>query len=964
MDRKFAIPAGIAALAVLAIAGLLAIFTLSANPAHAAVSDYKVEYPPANSKGQVKVSFVTDSNTTDATPIVITLAEDTVIGANVADAHVTVADTNETSTAEKSGTATIDATARKVTVSYTMASLPADTKTTVTVAIGTASPTSDQETQVTSLAGNMPFAIMVKVGTDAEMTVRGKVGLGTVWDTVPNKPAKTDKIQLHIPVGSQAERVASNALGDGSWIHVVLHEDFDVPSTISPNLIEIQARNVADDNLSSELLDFKNPSAVIVDDSDIYDAGNKDDIISLRIADYDGNPEDNTRTGVGEVSGTDLVVVVISKAAGITAPTEGGKTYKIAYSVDPDTDVDKTDSANNADDGLRSKIDLYLPLLVTLDKNKVARGETVQATAKGFETGTVDFWRDADANGVVDDGEARLCSAQLSGNVGSCSFTVDYPDFQPGMGDYMMATRNLINAKAVNVTADIQNYDGTLEEDDVILLKQSITASPSTANPGSTITVQLQDFPTSAGTALGWVQLDAEDVTASGFTLAKGQGRFEITIPDDTPTGTRKLEVQIGSGDTKAKADVEIEIGGAMLSTTTGMMVVPKQEVLLTGSGYTKSSYIKSIKLGADDVFPSGKTAFHSGGTNAQTRANSHIQTDASGNWNATVEIPLTTGTANAKGSVRSLRATDQNDRAGVVSLTFQDRTVDMSPMEGHPGTTITLTGSGYPGDDKVDVDIFYNKVDIETVEPDSLGNWTHTFKVPSENEDGSAIGVPSDNVVKVQFTTKETVLTDRTTVIDSFAHRVPPASITLEPAAAVEGSMVKVTGGGFTRYAPVNHVKVGNVYGTIRPSTASTDRNGAVEFEFMVPGRDPGVETVTVKIGADPQGVGGIEVGAALEILDPSGVVGAVTMPVAEALKPLLDAGMLDRIFYFNNDTKTWTWYFTNPDLASTNNLEEIVSGAPVWIMVTESTTVMLNNRSVSLTCVGEDCWNLINFP
>ena len=198
----------------------------------------------------------------------------------------------------------------------------------------------------------------------------------------------------------------------------------------------------------------------------------------------------------------------------------------------------------------------------------------------------------------------------------------------------------------------------------------------------------------------------------------------------------------------------------------------------------------------------------------------------------------------------------------------------------------------------------------------------------------------------------------DGTDEIRTFRHRVPPAVISLTPASGPEGSMVTLTGSGFNRFQSMddNGLEVGSIGVGVSPNP-STDRGGNVSFSFQIPGVDSGIQNVSVSIGETTASVG-------FNVTEASGVVGAVTSDVAVALEPLLTEGTLDRVFYFNNATKEWQWHIVDPDFAATNNLDDVVSGAPLWVLVTEDTSAILNNRTVDFTCAGGDCWNLVTFP
>ena len=65
--------------------------------------------------------------------------------------------------------------------------------------------------------------------------------------------------------------------------------------------------------------------------------------------------------------------------------------------------------------------------------------------------------------------------------------------------------------------------------------------------------------------------------------------------------------------------------------------------------------------------------------------------------------------------------------------------------------------------------------------------------------------------------------------------------------------------------------------------------------------------------------------------------------------------------IFHFDDVGKVWSFYDPRPEFADLNTLTAMVNGEAYWILVSETVDeVVLNNKVRSLTCRGDDCWNL----
>ena len=138
---------------------------------------------------------------------------------------------------------------------------------------------------------------------------------------------------------------------------------------------------------------------------------------------------------------------------------------------------------------------------------------------------------------------------------------------------------------------------------------------------------------------------------------------------------------------------------------------------------------------------------------------------------------------------------------------------------------------------------------------------------------------------------------------------------------------------------------------GTLGGRTVSTDAQGNLMIpEVLVPGLEVGIVDLVVNVS----GVTAITV---FEVTD-SGVGGvAPRVPVAAGLAPL--GGEWERVFYFNNSTKAWSFFDPRPEFSNSNTLEQLIEGQVYWIKVSKDTTTELNNRIRNLLCFRGDCWN-----
>jgi hypothetical protein len=192
------------------------------------------------------------------------------------------------------------------------------------------------------------------------------------------------------------------------------------------------------------------------------------------------------------------------------------------------------------------------------------------------------------------------------------------------------------------------------------------------------------------------------------------------------------------------------------------------------------------------------------------------------------------------------------------------------------------------------------------------------------------------------------------------FAERPTSQTPGVTPRSGPPGSRISVSGFGFRGFAPVTSITLGglDILGNL---SFNTDQQGNFQADdLIVPGLDPGPATLVVKVGTE-----GLETSAiaSFEVTAPTGPLGGV-LPPAEALAPLGDA--LERVFHFDNSTKTWSFYDPRPEFADVNTLNEVVEGQVYWMKVTHSVSASLNGKQRELSCANEgtpqeDCWNLV---
>ena len=126
-----------------------------------------------------------------------------------------------------------------------------------------------------------------------------------------------------------------------------------------------------------------------------------------------------------------------------------------------------------------------------------------------------------------------------------------------------------------------------------------------------------------------------------------------------------------------------------------------------------------------------------------------------------------------------------------------------------------------------------------------------------------------------------------------------------------------------------------------------STDVNGMLSFDALIPGLDVGIQTIEVQAGQTTASAG--------FTVTESGVNPGDITPVAKAVEELGDN--LDVVWHFNNDTKAWTFY----DGQEGSTLTLMITGETYLILVKATQEVILNRDTRNLTCANDNCWNQI---
>jgi hypothetical protein len=305
---------------------------------------------------------------------------------------------------------------------------------------------------------------------------------------------------------------------------------------------------------------------------------------------------------------------------------------------------------------------------ITISPTSGPPGTSITVIGSNFKLGsTVTIFFDLDANGVVDPGES--VGTATASSTGAFVTAVTAPTLPSGPKN-VRATDGVNTASAVTFT-----------------ITPAISLSPSSGPAGATITVAGNGFAANTPYDIWYDtnnnnQVDAsDDKLADVTTDSSGTFSATVTIPV-TATGSKAV-MAIGDGLTGvplASQTYTVNLPGITLSPASGP---PGTSVTVTGS----TSYQELQAL-------SGSTQT----TAVQlTRASRQVSVTASatGTFTATLTVPsVAAGSYNIKADVPSGGSVEASASFLVTPA------ISLSPASGPPGTSVTVSGSGFGAGD------------------------------------------------------------------------------------------------------------------------------------------------------------------------------------------------------------------------------------------------------------------------
>ena len=577
-----------------------------------------------------------------------------------------------------------------------------------------------------------------------------------------------------------------------------------------------------------------NPSNVVVSGSNV----------TMTVPNVKANGDDQTRSVEGSYS------IRIKQSAGVTNAASGGsKTVKWVENF-----PNEAEAANK-----EASVDINR--VVSLSKKSGTRGTMITATFKGFANGSATI----NLNGE------KLAEVTIADNSGTLEIDTSSSDFKANQANTITA---------VDAAGNSQNVSGTFT------VKPKAVVDPDESPVSKEITVKLSDWPTSV--TITEVKIGASAMDGNGNSLVpdpapstgdNGKVEFKVTVPAGANRGTQTVKVT-GSDETSATASLSV---GVLSLDVQPSSVVPGQEITITGSGFKADDKISKVTVGGKDVvLDEAATASSAGNIVITINIPSPAGDDAGiGDGEKTVEVAATGSGRVAEGSIEIPKAE-----------------ISLSPDTSRRGTEVSVSGSGFPAGDLVQVK--YEGTVVAAKATDSSGHFTTDFEVPNSASIGSKHEVEAVSVGNFKG---ESAKAD---------HSTPGAVIELSvarTACASGDSRSPSSGMNFPAFSTVATMEIGGV--DVRPVPApATSIDGDFESTILVPGLDLGNQNVKVEVKP-------VTITTFLEI-----VTVAVSRAPADVFASLGDR--LSRVWYLDRATQAWSFYDPAEEFADFNTLDE----------------------------------------
>ena len=597
--------------------------------------------------------------------------------------------------------------------------------------------------------------------------------------------------------------------------------------------------------------------------------------VTMTVPNVKASGDDQTENVVGSYG------IRIKQSAGVTNAASGGvKTIKWV------------ENAPNTNAAANKEATATIQRVIKLSETDGTRGTETTATFKGFGNGTTTVF----LNGTA--GADKLAEVTITDNTGILEI-----DTTPAK--FLLGDNNTISAR--DADGNWQDVSATFE------ITPTVTLDPEETAVSKAVQVSLSDWLAGPITK---VELGGENYV---FTNAEGEViDYPVVAADNTisfplnvhSTANRGTQtVKVTQGEVSATASLKI---GVLALTAQPAMVVPGQEITIQGSDFVANDSFDNVNVGGIDVAISPAVSASSAGDIVIT-----IDVPSPPATSTSAAMPIGNGPKTI-----SVTAIGSN-RVAEGEIEVHKAAITLSPETSRRGTTVNVSGSGFPSGDLVQVkyENNANSVTVAAGSADSSGQVDINFVVPSYAKIGTKHDVAAVSVgVYAPVTAGGT-------------HETPSAMVTLSSDTISSGENITITGVNFPAFATVAVMEIGGV--DVRPVPApATSIDGDFESTVLVPQLELGNQTVSVEVSQTT-------ITTFLELS-----TATVSRAPADVFASLGDR--LVRVWYLERSTQVWSFYDPDPDVAAFNTLTEVSSGQNVSIIISSGANIGFQDKTL----------------
>lgn len=365
----------------------------------------------------------------------------------------------------------------------------------------------------------------------------------------------------------------------------------------------------------------------------------------------------------------------------------------------------------------------------------------------------------------------------------------------------------------------------------------TITLSPISGPPGSSVTVSGSNFPVSTSIT---VKFDSNTIATIPSTLTSStSGTFSasFTVPSGSSPGSHTVTATGGT----STATATFTVGGTVtISPTTGIIGTT---ITVSGSGFGATKTI-TIKFDSTTVT-----------TNPAT-----VTTTASGLFSSvTFAVP-----SGVSAGSHAVSATDGTLTGSATFTANPSATITLTPTSGGVSTSVSISGSGFTASSSITVKFDANTIATtpSSITASSSGAFSAAITIPSTAAVGSHTITATDSAAKTASASFSVII---------------PATLTLSPSAGQPSATVTITGSSFNSNSAIT-VKFDSTTLTTTPSPLTATASGTFSATIVIPSSaSTGSHTITATDASGKSGSATFTVSLGpIVILNPaSGITG-----------------------------------------------------------------------------------------